>query len=745
MQRFQVREASPAEQVLGLEIARGFSTEDQDVRAAQLLSMAAREPSAVYAVLLTALEASFGAQGSYGVLGAASEASFAAVLDLCERVFCGGALAPFKARMRAQFPDAPKVSNHSPLSLPSPAQLTALTAPSLSLATRHPTTTTTTTTQCEAVWTNDHIAYRCRDCGTSESSCMCVDCFDPAEHEGHDFRIYRCASGGCCDCGDPQAWRPEGFCKRHRHDGHGHGHAAAAAAVAAAKAAEAAEAAAAAEAGEGEGVSVTAACPSAYPADAAPCALLADDDARRALLGVGPVLCFLARSMRRVVGVGTTTHGGGVRTAHGVGGAEGGGGSSSSSSSSSAHGAEGARELELLAACQRQQVLSAVSEAAARGAAVMTRACNEALAAHRCAGACRLRAVRWLHVVVSICDPLRSLVCAALLQAAPAPLRCRIDRAAGLPGVAPSAALARAVNAAGAPIEMVFDSEGGGVSAAVSAAPFYSVLDVFLYDAVLLSDRFCDELGVVSLKLLFDAPFKRAYSEHFCRHYPRLVRLFVAEKPNDALHRFLDRIFCQLFHNPEQVLGVIEEGRLVRHGLEQMRELLASAAVGAAAAAAPLLGGGGGQEEEEGGGGGGGGGWQADEEDGAGGGGVEMAASAESAAGGSLTAHALTQPRPHPPPLRAARRHLGTLNCGHRVVIKQVHSGLAVTSSFSSSTHSLTHSLTPPLLVPHSPLHVLAATTHQVYSRLANDLRTVLSHDSVASRVLAVRPLAAYD
>jgi hypothetical protein len=120
MQRFEIREASPAEQVLGLEIARGFSTEDQDVRAAQLLSMVATEPSAVYAVLLTALEASFGAQGSYGVLGAASEASFAAVLDLCERVFCGGALAPFKARMRAQFPDAPKVSHHSAPSLPCP-------------------------------------------------------------------------------------------------------------------------------------------------------------------------------------------------------------------------------------------------------------------------------------------------------------------------------------------------------------------------------------------------------------------------------------------------------------------------------------------------------------------------------------------------------------------------------------------------------------------------------------------------
>ena len=45
---------------------------------------------------------------------------------------------------------------------------------------------------------------------------MCVECFDPEEHKGHDFRLYSSPSGGCCDCGDPLAWSPSGFCKRHQ-------------------------------------------------------------------------------------------------------------------------------------------------------------------------------------------------------------------------------------------------------------------------------------------------------------------------------------------------------------------------------------------------------------------------------------------------------------------------------------------------------------------------------------------------
>jgi len=70
--------------------------------------------------------------------------------------------------------------------------------------------------RCGEVWTASHVAYRCATCGLSDSSCQCVHCFDPDDHVGHDFRLYSSSAGGCCDCGDPQAWRESGFCARHR-------------------------------------------------------------------------------------------------------------------------------------------------------------------------------------------------------------------------------------------------------------------------------------------------------------------------------------------------------------------------------------------------------------------------------------------------------------------------------------------------------------------------------------------------
>jgi ATP-dependent Clp protease adapter protein ClpS len=34
-------------------------------------------------------------------------------------------------------------------------------------------------------------------------------------HEGHEYYFHRTGAGGCCDCGDPEAWAPGGFCKFH--------------------------------------------------------------------------------------------------------------------------------------------------------------------------------------------------------------------------------------------------------------------------------------------------------------------------------------------------------------------------------------------------------------------------------------------------------------------------------------------------------------------------------------------------
>lgn len=67
---------------------------------------------------------------------------------------------------------------------------------------------------CGRVWKQDELAYKCKTCERDPTCVVCVPCFRGGNHEGHDFAMIRTA-GGCCDCGDAQAWRPEGFCKSH--------------------------------------------------------------------------------------------------------------------------------------------------------------------------------------------------------------------------------------------------------------------------------------------------------------------------------------------------------------------------------------------------------------------------------------------------------------------------------------------------------------------------------------------------
>lgn len=41
-----------------------------------------------------------------------------------------------------------------------------------------------------------------------------MDCFKNSNHQGHRYMAKK-AGGGCCDCGDAEAWKPSGFCKNH--------------------------------------------------------------------------------------------------------------------------------------------------------------------------------------------------------------------------------------------------------------------------------------------------------------------------------------------------------------------------------------------------------------------------------------------------------------------------------------------------------------------------------------------------
>jgi len=75
---------------------------------------------------------------------------------------------------------------------------------------------TNVTPKCRTVWKNEYF-YRCRTCGLSAPSSICVSCFraGPHEAEGHDYSFEASVFGGCCDCGHAATWRPEGNCSHH--------------------------------------------------------------------------------------------------------------------------------------------------------------------------------------------------------------------------------------------------------------------------------------------------------------------------------------------------------------------------------------------------------------------------------------------------------------------------------------------------------------------------------------------------
>lgn len=59
------------------------------------------------------------------------------------------------------------------------------------------------------------VAWRCMDCEKDPTCIICSECFDKGDHTGHRVQLKRNV-GGCCDCGDPDAWDPDHFCSDHK-------------------------------------------------------------------------------------------------------------------------------------------------------------------------------------------------------------------------------------------------------------------------------------------------------------------------------------------------------------------------------------------------------------------------------------------------------------------------------------------------------------------------------------------------
>lgn len=68
---------------------------------------------------------------------------------------------------------------------------------------------------CGYVFRRGDIAWNCRTCQTDATCVLCDQCFHESNHEGHEVFFHTTTPGGCCDCGDREAWRMEGCCARH--------------------------------------------------------------------------------------------------------------------------------------------------------------------------------------------------------------------------------------------------------------------------------------------------------------------------------------------------------------------------------------------------------------------------------------------------------------------------------------------------------------------------------------------------
>ena len=69
---------------------------------------------------------------------------------------------------------------------------------------------------CGYVFRKGDIAWNCRTCQADSTCVLCDQCFHESDHTGHEVFFHRTNPGGCCYCGDIEAWKAEGCCDRHR-------------------------------------------------------------------------------------------------------------------------------------------------------------------------------------------------------------------------------------------------------------------------------------------------------------------------------------------------------------------------------------------------------------------------------------------------------------------------------------------------------------------------------------------------
>ena len=70
--------------------------------------------------------------------------------------------------------------------------------------------------RCGHIFKAGEASYACRTCSTDDTCVLCSRCFDSTDHAGHMVRIHiSVGNSGCCDCGDPEAWKVPMKCTIH--------------------------------------------------------------------------------------------------------------------------------------------------------------------------------------------------------------------------------------------------------------------------------------------------------------------------------------------------------------------------------------------------------------------------------------------------------------------------------------------------------------------------------------------------
>eukprot|EP00658_Telonema_sp_P-2_P045400 TRINITY_DN3335_c0_g2_i1.p1 TRINITY_DN3335_c0_g2~~TRINITY_DN3335_c0_g2_i1.p1 ORF type:complete len:738 (+),score=207.06 TRINITY_DN3335_c0_g2_i1:307-2520(+) len=68
---------------------------------------------------------------------------------------------------------------------------------------------------CSHCFKDGDLVWNCKNCQADETCVLCNACFRESDHTGHEVLFFYSNTEGCCDCGDPSAWDPAGFCSRH--------------------------------------------------------------------------------------------------------------------------------------------------------------------------------------------------------------------------------------------------------------------------------------------------------------------------------------------------------------------------------------------------------------------------------------------------------------------------------------------------------------------------------------------------